>query len=73
MNSDKFIAGDVNISYLESFHPPKQEGKGGLEVEVALAVAMLAHQAFEKEKCSFNLPASNWCMAGWREQMRGVI
>ncbi len=76
VDSQNFISGRADTTYLDHFQFPSREGKEPLEREMALATAMLAHQASLKagqngQNCSNQ--SSPWLTSAWREQMKGNL
>ena len=72
LESHSFIAGRADTTYLDSFNPPAPVGQDADERDLALAAAMVAHQARRKAEfgVSHNGNSSLWRMTAWREQMR---
>ena len=72
IDSNTFIQGGANTTYLETFQPIYPEDEESLEQQLAITAAILEHQAWNQQTAggptgkSFN----NWQMAAWSEQMR---
>jgi acetyl-CoA carboxylase biotin carboxylase subunit len=71
LNSSSFVQGRTDTTYLDTFQPLPSDGEE--EQEVALAAAILAHQAQAKGGLTSDQQSlvSHWQSAAWREQMRG--
>jgi acetyl-CoA carboxylase, biotin carboxylase subunit len=71
LESVTFIDGATDTTYLDTFQPVEKAGADLLDQEVALAAAMMMHQAVDVRSSGPGLRASGWQAAAWREQMRG--
>jgi acetyl-CoA carboxylase, biotin carboxylase subunit len=71
LESEAFINGGTDTTYLDTFQPGEEAGGELLEQEVALAAAILMHQAKEENTAGPVVRNSGWQAAAWREQMRG--
>jgi acetyl-CoA carboxylase, biotin carboxylase subunit len=71
LESETFIDGATDTTYLDTFQPGEETGAELLEQEVAMAAAILMHQAKENQPAGYAGRASGWQAAAWREQMRG--
>jgi acetyl/propionyl-CoA carboxylase alpha subunit len=74
VDSPRFIAGEIDTTYLDTFQPVLPEGARVLEEDAALATALMLHHLqsgrqspLDTRSDSFN----TWQMAAWREQMKG--
>ena len=71
IDSESFIQGSANTSYLETFQPVYPLDEKDLELDMVLAAAILEHQSRTQKK---NEPEetndSLWRLQSWREQMR---
>ncbi len=67
--SPRFMDGQADTTYLDTFVPVAPADQEDVEREVALAAAILAHQAQEHSPVKRNGAADNWQTAAWREQM----
>jgi acetyl/propionyl-CoA carboxylase alpha subunit len=71
IDSDSFIQGSANTTYLETFQPVYPEGEEALEREMALTAAILENQArSQHSSCPSETVAGQWRAQAWREQMR---
>jgi acetyl-CoA carboxylase biotin carboxylase subunit len=71
IDSESFIQGGANTTYLETFVPSPSEGEGNLEKDMALAAALLEHQSrTQPQPVQINPESSQWQYQAWREQMR---
>jgi len=71
IDSDSFVQGSANTTYLETFHPSVTEGDENLEKELALAAALLEHQSRSTTPTiDGNSKTSHWQYKSWTEQMR---
>jgi len=71
IDSDSFIQGSANTTYLETFHPRDPLSEEGLERDMALTAAILEHQ--RRSQADIQPPgtgASAWQVQAWREQMK---
>lgn len=71
VDSPSFLAGRTDTTFLETFQPAEREEDEILEREVALATALLAHQANNQAIYKIPLAGNAWQMTAWREQMHG--
>jgi acetyl-CoA carboxylase, biotin carboxylase subunit len=72
LESEAFINGGTDTTYLDTFLPGGDEAGGELlEQEVAVAAAIMMHQAREEKAAGPVARTSGWQAAAWREQMRG--
>jgi acetyl-CoA carboxylase biotin carboxylase subunit len=69
IESDSFIAGNADTTYLDHFQPVRIDNDEMLEREVALATALVAYQAQRQNHNEHIDKSSLWRMAAWREQM----
>ena len=74
VDSPRFIAGEIDTTYLDTFQPVLPEGARVLEEDAALATALMLHHLqsgrqslLDTRPDSFN----PWRMTAWREQMSG--
>jgi acetyl-CoA carboxylase biotin carboxylase subunit len=75
LDSHSFLTGRADTTYLDTFQPAEGEGRAAMEEEVAVAAALLMHQASatnSRQGCSENTALSPWQAAAWREQMSGL-
>ena len=71
IDSNSFIQGSANTTYLETFQPVYPEGEEGLESEMALTAAILEDQAHgQRSTYPSETIAGHWRTQAWREQMR---
>ena len=71
IDSNSFIQGSANTTYLETFQPVYPEGEEVLESEMALTAAILEDQArSQRSICPSEAFADQWRAQAWREQMR---
>jgi acetyl-CoA carboxylase, biotin carboxylase subunit len=71
IDSESFIQGGANTTYLDTFKPTPSEGEGDLEKDMALAAALLEHNSrTQPQPCQSNLDPSFWQYQAWKEQMR---
>jgi acetyl-CoA carboxylase biotin carboxylase subunit len=71
IDSDSFIQGSANTTYLDTFKPVYPEGEEVLESEMALAAAILEDQArSERSICPPEAFVGQWRAQAWHEQMR---
>jgi acetyl-CoA carboxylase, biotin carboxylase subunit len=71
IDSESFIQGSANTTYLETFLPTPAEGEENLEKEMALAAALLEHQnRTQPQPAQSNSGSSQWQYQAWTEQMR---
>jgi len=72
VDSQDFIEGRTDTTYLDGFQALPREGEEAQEQEIALATALLIHQMRAQDGQIQTNPSGNpWRAAGWREQMRG--
>jgi acetyl-CoA carboxylase biotin carboxylase subunit len=71
INSPQFVTGSVTTTYLEEFNPPQTAQDPEMERNVALAVALFAHQRQEQRSSAQNGRLNPWQAAAWNEQMHG--
>ena len=71
IDSESFIQGRANTTYLDTFQPSPAESEGNLEKDMALAAALLEHQnRTQPQPTQSNLGSSHWQYQAWKEQMR---
>jgi acetyl-CoA carboxylase biotin carboxylase subunit len=71
IDSESFIQGSANTTYLETFLPTPAEGEEDIESEMALAAALLEHQTRTvSQPTQSNSASSQWQYRAWTEQMR---
>jgi acetyl-CoA carboxylase biotin carboxylase subunit len=71
IDSDSFIQGSANTTYLDTFLPVAAEDDEDLEREMAITAAFFEHQARHNQPADALQTASNqWQTQAWREQMR---
>jgi acetyl-CoA carboxylase, biotin carboxylase subunit len=73
LESDAFIDGGTDTTYLDTFQPAEDIGAEMLEQGVAVAAAIMMHQAKEAAPTGPVQRTSGWQAAAWREQMRGYM
>ncbi len=70
IDSESFIQGSANTTYLDTFLP-SVEGEETLDMEMALAAALLEHKNHNQMKPSGSTETSSfWQYQAWKEQMR---
>jgi len=70
IDSEPFIQGRANTTYLETFHPVYPAGEDSIEQRLALTAAILEHQnRIGRPPAQDGNQASSWQAASWREQM----
>jgi len=74
IDSDSFMVGRADTTYLDVFQPSAPDGEDPLNQEIALVAALLAHS--EQNRAAVVHPShaetvGSWRAAAWREQMRG--
>ncbi|MCD4739148.1 MAG: acetyl-CoA carboxylase biotin carboxylase subunit, partial [Anaerolineae bacterium] len=69
LESPRFIAGNIDTTYVETFRPRPQAGDPELERQIALATALAAHRRQGQTKSEPSSPPGMWRMTAWREQM----
>ena len=69
LNSPSFQDGRADTTYLDTFHPAEPLNREDVQREVALAAAMLMHQAQKHSQEAHRSDANNWLETAWREQM----
>jgi acetyl-CoA carboxylase, biotin carboxylase subunit len=70
IDSDSFIQGSANTTYLDTFLP-SVDGEEGLDMEMALAAALLEHKNNNQPKqVNTSDTSSFWKYKAWKEQMR---
>ena len=67
--SPRFIAGNIDTTYVETLRPQPQAGDPELERQIALATALAAHRRQGQTKSESSSPSGMWRMTAWREQM----
>jgi acetyl-CoA carboxylase, biotin carboxylase subunit len=72
IGSSNFEAGWANTTYLDKFQPEINSKDEALEQELALAAAMIMHQANHHSEGQPAAASNYWRMAAWREQMRSI-
>jgi acetyl-CoA carboxylase, biotin carboxylase subunit len=73
IDSDSFIQGRANTTYLDTFQPVYPEGEEALEREMALAAAILEDQRRQHAIRPAQSPSpSVWHAQAWREQMHSA-
>ncbi|MEI8132395.1 MAG: hypothetical protein WCG34_08175, partial [Leptolinea sp.] len=71
IDSESFIQGSANTTYLETFQPSIADSEENLEKEMALAAALLEHQNRSQPQIIQSNPgSSHWQYQAWKEQMR---
>ena len=71
IDSESFIQGSANTTYLETFQPALTEGENNLEKDMALAAALLEHQnRTQPQSVQLNPGLNNWQYQAWKEQMQ---
>ncbi len=71
IDSESFIQGRTNTSYLDTFQPPIPSDENDLEKDLVLAAAMLEHQSQKENKIDLVFENNTyWRFQSWREQMR---
>ncbi len=70
VESQPFIDGQVDTTYLESFTPAAQPD-ATLEREAALAAALFAHRQHAQPNGHESTNVNLWRSTAWREQMKG--
>lgn len=70
IDSNSFIQGSANTTYLETFLPASSEDDS-LDIEMALAAALLEHKKVNRIPAKNSNGLSNyWKYQAWKEQMR---
>lgn len=69
LESPRFIAGNIDTTYVETLRPQPQAGDPELERQIALATALAAHRRQGQTKSEPSSPSGMWRMTAWREQM----
>jgi acetyl-CoA carboxylase biotin carboxylase subunit len=70
IDSDSFIQGSANTTYLDTFLP-SIDGEEGLDMEMALAAALLEHKNNNHPKQVNSSDSSSfWKYQAWKDQMR---
>ncbi len=70
IDSDSFIQGSANTTYLDTFEP-STEGDDALDMEMALAAALLEHGKHNQSIATNSTEAPGlWKYQAWKEQMR---
>lgn len=69
ITSDKFVAGEVNTTYLEEARLPVSSQDVELEKAVALAAALYAQQQHDAQLTSQQEVLNSWLQTAWSEQM----
>jgi acetyl-CoA carboxylase, biotin carboxylase subunit len=70
IESESFIQGSANTTYLDTFLP-SIDGEEGLDMEMALAAALLEHKNNSQNKpANTSDTASFWRYKAWKDQMR---
>jgi acetyl-CoA carboxylase, biotin carboxylase subunit len=71
IDSESFIQGSANTTYLDTFLPLPGEDDTNLEEDMALAAAFLEYQNRSQPQPTQINPGSNhWQFEAWKEQMR---
>jgi acetyl-CoA carboxylase biotin carboxylase subunit len=71
IDSESFIQGSANTTYLDTFQPVYPEAEEDLERDMALTAALLEHQTRgQPASCRPIAAASTWREQAWREQIR---
>jgi acetyl-CoA carboxylase, biotin carboxylase subunit len=71
IDSESFIQGSANTTYLDTFLPTPPEGEENMEKEMALAAALLEHQnRTHPQPDQTNSNPGTWQYKAWTEQMR---
>ena len=74
IDSESFIQGRANTTYLETFQPSPAEGDDILEKDMALAAALLEHQnRNQPQSVQLNQSINQWQYQAWKEQMRQML
>jgi len=69
LESPRFIAGNIDTTYVETLRPQPPAGDPELERQIALATALAAHRRQGQTRSDPSSPAGMWRMTAWREQM----
>ena len=69
IDSESFIQGSANTSYLDTFQPVFPLEENNLEKDMVLAAAILEHRNREKSVNSSVCHNNPWRQQSWREQM----
>jgi acetyl-CoA carboxylase biotin carboxylase subunit len=71
IDSESFIQGSANTTYLETFQPSPAEDELEMEKDMALAAALMENQIRTQQQPALSIPSvSQWQYQAWREQMR---
>ena len=71
IDSESFIQGSANTTYLETFQPSPAEDELDMEKDMALAAALMENQNRTQHQLTQPLPnSSHWQYHAWKEQMR---
>jgi len=71
IDSESFIQGSANTTYLETFQPAPADDELEMEKDMALAAALMENQNKTKIQLSQSQPTLNqWQYQAWKEQMR---
>ena len=71
IDSESFIQGSANTTYLDTFQPSPAEDEGNLEKDMALAAALLEYQNRSQPlPVQSNPGSSHWQYQAWKEQMQ---
>ncbi|HEX7555165.1 MAG TPA: hypothetical protein VF338_00970, partial [Leptolinea sp.] len=71
IESESFIQGSANTTYLETFLPTPADDEENLDMEMALAAALLEHKNRHQTVAENSAPTPGyWRYEAWKEQMR---
>jgi len=73
VTDERFVEGEYDTTFLDTFKPELKQHSEGLEKLVALATALVAHAQKQNKPQQQNSQESNWRKTAWLEQMRGSI
>ncbi|MEA4907998.1 MAG: ATP-grasp domain-containing protein [Chloroflexi bacterium] len=73
VDSESFIEGRANTTYLDHFQPSRPSEEEALEKEAALAAAILTYTSALENHAAQPVATDYWQVTAWREQMHGLI
>jgi acetyl-CoA carboxylase biotin carboxylase subunit len=73
ISQEKFIKGNVDTTFLDTFKPVIDKHNEAMEKIAALATALAIHHKKERRDRKQSVEANNWRKAAWQEQMRGTV
>ena len=73
ISQEKFINGNIDTTFLDTFKPVLEKHTEAMEKIAALATALALHHKKQRLIRNQDSTVNNWRKTAWQEQMRGTI